>query len=149
MKIFKHILTVIAAIILFTSVISAYEDNRFEMWARNLENKNVLIRKSSAKNLGLLGDKRAIPFLIEALTDMKVEVRVEICKALGLLGDEKVMKNLKTVARKDESADVRKAARRAIREINEYIKVRKEKKLKEIKEKLSLKPSTKKNDSQD
>jgi len=120
--------------------LTAYEDFRVETWTKNLSNEKALIRKSSAKYLGLIGDRRAIPYLLKALKDEEPQVRAEACNALGLLGDESVKEYLENVLYKDTSPMVRSSAKRGLDNIETYTNLQKEKKLKEMKEKLKTTP---------
>jgi HEAT repeat protein len=135
----KLIGSILIALLLQVFVLKAafcQEDLRLETWAENLKNEKVLIRKSAAKYLGALGDKRAIPPLLAALKDPEAEVRSEVCAALGLFGEESVKETLTNVLYKDPSPMVRFAAKTAIEKIDTYISLQKEKKIKEMKEKL-------------
>lgn len=132
----KILILVFGVIFFFAPNLKGYEDLRFETWANNLGNENVLIRKSAAKHLGTLGEKRAIPYLLKAIKDDHAQVRAEICKTLGLLGDESVIERLKRIAYKDPSPKVRSSARKAIENIETYSARQKEKKLKAMKDQL-------------
>ena len=114
----------------------AYDDTRLEMWVKNLKNEKVLIRKNAARALSVLQDKRAIPFLLEALKDPEAQVRAEVCRALGLFGQESLIEELKNVLYADQSPMVRSSAGKAIQNIETYIEIQNEKKIKEMKEKL-------------
>lgn len=111
----------------------SFEDLRLETWVKNLKNENYLLRKSAAKHLASLADKRAIPYLIEALADKEAEVRSEVCNALGLMGDEEIKIRLQKVMYTDTSPMVRGSAKRAIDKIDGYLRLQEEKKLKEMK----------------
>ena len=112
------------------------EDKRLETWTSNLKNEKILIRKSSARYLGVLGDKGAISYLLAALHDPEPEVRAEVCAALGLLGEEYVKEPLTNVLYRDQSPMVRNSAKVAIDKIDTYLGLQKEKKLKEMKDKV-------------
>lgn len=49
--------------------------------------RNWITRRFAAEALGLLGDRRAVPLLIEALKDDHALVRPAVAQALGRLGD--------------------------------------------------------------
>ena len=134
----KTLSVIFSAFFILISIVTidAVEDLRLETWTKNLFNENSLIRKSSAKNLGFLGDRRAIPSLIKALKDSENEVRAEACNALGLLGDESAKEPLQNVLSRDSSQTVRYSAKKAIDNIDSYLNLQKEKKLKELKERL-------------
>jgi hypothetical protein len=112
------------------------EDRRLETWTGNLKNEKILIRKSAARYLGVLGDKGAISYLLAALHDPEPEVRAEVCAALGLLGEEYVKEPLTNVLYRDPSPMVKNSAKVAIDKIDAYLGLQKEKKLKEMKEKV-------------
>jgi HEAT repeat protein len=114
----------------------SYEDLRMKTWIANLNSEKMLIRKSAARHLGTLGDKRAIESLVEALKDDEAEVRAEVCRSLGLFGEEYVKNYLTNILYTDPSPMVKTAAKRAIDKIDTYLELQKEKKLKEMKEKL-------------
>ena len=127
---------IIIFLFLFSFSLNAYEDYRFDMWAKNLKNENVLVRKNSARSLGVLQDKRAIPFLMEGLNDPKPEVRASVCMALGFLQEEFIVEELTKVSQKDSSPMVKSAAKRAIYNLQTYLEFKKEKQLKEMKDAL-------------
>lgn len=80
------------------------------------------IRYSAAKLLGLIGDKRAVEPLIEALkndnffTDL---VKVRIIKSLAELGDKKAVEALIEALKNDERQSVRKEAAIALGKIGD------------------------------
>jgi len=59
-----------------------------------MKNKSPNIRIYSAKALGILGDKSAIPVLITSLKDKNEEVRAEIFKSLSILIDKTAVFNI-------------------------------------------------------
>lgn len=76
-------------------------------------------RRDAARALGRIGDRRAVPALIEVVQTEQFDVVAEIAiEALGRLGDPRAADALRAVAA-DSSRDraVRSAARRALRRI--------------------------------
>ena len=67
-------------------------------------------RRDAISELGQLGDKKAIPSLIETLKDDESYVRREAAKVLGELGDADAIEPLLEVLTEDESGDVRREA---------------------------------------
>ena len=81
---------------------------------------SVQATRRAAKGLGLLGDKRAVEPLIQALDYKNAGIRYEAVIALGKIGDKRAIKPLKKTLiggwfnRKDSDEDVRKAAAEAL-----------------------------------
>lgn len=74
------------------------------------------IRSRAAWQLGQLGDRSAVPALIEALqTDENEDVRWSAAWALGELGDEAAILALEAASEGDESDDVRSRAWESLR----------------------------------
>lgn len=82
------------------SVLGNFQDEHAtDILARCLVNdQDQVIRRKSAAILGDIGDKRAIEFLIDALNDSNITVRINVIKALGLLGDSRAEKHLEVFA---------------------------------------------------
>jgi HEAT repeat protein len=66
--------------------------------------------------LGAIGDRQAVPPLIQALGDGNSDVRAAACRALGQIGDPQALPHL-IQALEDEDEDVRWAAREAVEQI--------------------------------
>jgi hypothetical protein len=66
---------------------------------RNSQNGDVRVRRYLAVAIGRIGDKRAVPSLIEGLDDSDIENQIYTLSALGLIGDNSavpgVVKQLK------------------------------------------------------
>ena len=71
------------------------------------------VRRSAAKTLGQLGNKRAVDPLIEALSDDNRYVRGSAARALGQLGDKRAFDPL-IVALSDKHYDVRRSAAKVL-----------------------------------
>jgi len=82
-----------------------------------LQSQNPIVRRSAAYALGLLNDKRAAASLIARLHDANVEVRLSAVKALGHLKEWRSAAALRRVARSDNEASVRAAAKKALNDI--------------------------------
>jgi len=72
------------------------------------------VRSRAAWQLGQLGDKSAVPALIETLQDENEDVRWSAAWALGELGDKSAIPALTVVSEEDESEDVRSRAWEAL-----------------------------------
>jgi hypothetical protein len=72
-----------------------------------------LVRKGAARDLGALGDARALDSLVVALADADGEVREEAARALGRLGDRRALQPLEALYL-DERPAVRRAAQDAV-----------------------------------
>ena len=73
------------------------------------------VRSRAAWQLGQLGDRAAVPALIEALQDESEDVRWSAAWALGELGDEAAIPALEAASQNDESDDVRSRAWESLR----------------------------------
>ena len=70
------------------------KDN-FDDLVKSLTSESIpYIRKYAALKLGEIGDKRAIEYLIAAVADENMEVRMAAAKSLGKLGDESLVEKL-------------------------------------------------------
>jgi hypothetical protein len=58
---------------------------------KDLESPEFMIAPSAALDLGQLGDKRAVPFLLKRLNDSDSDVRDSAALALGQLGDKRAV----------------------------------------------------------
>ena len=74
------------------------------------------IREDLADILGKLGDKTAVPFLLEGLSDNELWVRAKSAGSLGRLGERRAVPALR-FRLEDESSDVREAAALALAEL--------------------------------
>ena len=81
-----------------------------------LKNKRREVRSETARALGHLGDRRAVPSLVEALHDPDPVVRRHASRAVGEIGDASALPPLRQLLR-DESPDVVKEAAEAIKRI--------------------------------
>lgn len=77
---------------------------------------NLNIRWGCAQALGLIGDPRAVPALIETLKDEDASVRICAARALGAIGEASAVPALNQ-AQNDEDASVREAAAEALEKI--------------------------------
>jgi HEAT repeat protein len=94
---------------LVDDVIRVYDGSR---------NDDPRIRQYLSMVLGNLGNRKATPLLIDALSDKATETRIYAALALGRLGDPAAVPKLVDVFSTDER-DVRKAAAYALGEIHD------------------------------
>ncbi|MCK4319231.1 HEAT repeat domain-containing protein [Candidatus Micrarchaeota archaeon] len=90
---------------------------------QHLMSGKVNERVLAALNLGRLKDKRAVPFLLNALEGNCGEVKVSAIEALGKIKDERAVPYLVKLLEKDEANviwkyDIRKSTAWALREID-------------------------------
>ncbi len=78
-----------------------------------LEARNPDSRTVAARALGQIGDRKALPALVQALNDVSSWVRVAVVESLGQIQDRQAREPLQA-ALDDENADVREAARQAL-----------------------------------
>lgn len=81
-------------------------------------------RSAAEEALGMIGDEKAVPDLIEALKDEDVSVRRHAAGALGKIGDERAIKPLLN-AMDDEKWYVRLQVEEAIQDLNTRLKEKK------------------------
>ncbi len=74
-----------------------------------LADNKVVVRRSAARALGLIGDQRAVVPLIGLVKDDHPEVRENVYRALGELGDERALDAL-IVGNNDDNLEARGAA---------------------------------------
>lgn len=86
---------------------------RFESLIRDLAARAGLRRQAAARDLGALGDRRALAALVDALDDDDFHVREEAARALGRLRDARALAALEALL-DDEKPAVRRAAQEAI-----------------------------------
>jgi len=80
---------ILLAFLLFP-VISYAE--RAELWIKNLESENTLIRKNAVFYLGKMKEARAIPDLVKLLDNpVEEDLEITIISALGKIGDLSVL----------------------------------------------------------
>ena len=85
---------------------------------RDLRSGSPSVRANAARCLGRIGDKAAVPALIEALRDSGSAVRREAAKALGFLKDARAVAPL-VAALRDTDTNVRLYAAYALGEIKD------------------------------
>lgn len=83
---------------------------------QDLRSRFAGVRSRAAWELGQMGDRSAIPALIEALqNDENEDVRWSAAWALGKLGDKAAIPALEEASENDESEDVRNRAWESLR----------------------------------
>lgn len=87
-----------------------------EILINNLRHINPRIRKYSVFMLGRVGDKRAVPGLIERLKDQKEPIRTRryAAAALGLIGDLNATSVLEEIALNESNEFLRRECKKAI-----------------------------------
>lgn len=99
----------------------ASPDSHLGYWTQTLHaNPMKLTRKNAARMLGQIGNREALPALVEALKDPFDGVRMESARALGVLGDERAFPALYDISERDTDGGVRSAATEAIEKIRAY-----------------------------
>ncbi|TET34622.1 MAG: HEAT repeat domain-containing protein [Planctomycetota bacterium] len=78
---------------------------------------DINVRRWAALSLGSIGDKKAIPELVNALKDPNAVIRHDCVSALGEIGEQSTLNILKNVCKNDANPNVRSAASRAIKRI--------------------------------
>jgi hypothetical protein len=91
----------------------------FESLIRQLEDRSgfYLQRREAVGRLGALGDPKAVPHLLEALSDPEPYVRREAATALGRLHDPRAIPRLGALATDSEDECLRRSAVEALGEI--------------------------------
>ena len=85
---------------------------------RELKNPHPAMRAAAALGLGEIGDRAAVPFLVDALKDEQWLVRRDVATALGRIGDPRAVPALEN-ALQDEETLVRSAAAEALQKIRQ------------------------------
>lgn len=80
----------------------------------DLTSPDVAVRRRAIRALAALGDRRAVPALLEALQDADPALRYDAVLALDVLDDPAALPSLIRVGRTDPVQDVREAALRVI-----------------------------------
>lgn len=87
------------------------------------DSENDRARLNAAWVLGEIGDRRALPILMDkGLNDRDVSVREFSAQAIGSIGDPSAIRHLKEVASKDVEPGVREHARGAIENIRSQMR---------------------------
>ncbi len=78
---------------------------------QQLTSKKSQVREATARVLGEMGDRQAVPHLTQALGDERPKVREKAASALGQLGDEQAVPHLvRALERKGQSSHVSQSA---------------------------------------
>jgi HEAT repeat protein len=88
----------------------------FDLAMRHATSKDVYLQGLAIITLGFIGDKKALPFLAEALQNGNKALRLYAAEALGRIGDVKALPSLYK-ALDDPNEAVREAARLSINKI--------------------------------
>ncbi len=73
--------------------------SKADEWIQILEHPNPADRARAAMQLGEMGDRRAVPALIQTLKDREMPVRLAAVEALGKLGDRQAVDSLIAIVR--------------------------------------------------
>lgn len=73
--------------------------SKADEWIQILDHPNATERARAAMQLGEMGDRRAVPALIQTLKDREMPVRLAAVEALGKLGDQQAVDSLIAVVR--------------------------------------------------
>ncbi|MBW2040104.1 MAG: HEAT repeat domain-containing protein [Deltaproteobacteria bacterium] len=85
---------ILISLLFFPTKVLSQGGKGIEELIRDLQDKNPLVRWTSAEELGRLKDVRAVEPLIAALRDKDEGVRREAAKALGQIGDPRAVEPL-------------------------------------------------------
>lgn len=103
----------IAALLLLVAV-RASADKIDDLTRTLMQDPSYKVRVQAALVLGKLGDKRAVPALIQGLRDENETVRGVAATSLGRIGDKSAANALMTASTSDASEFVRTQARKAL-----------------------------------
>src|SRR2546426_5661140 len=73
-------------------------------WLTQLRSNDVTLRSDAAHQLGKLGDERAVPALVEALSDSDEYVRKSAVTALRRIGGPAAMEGLRQALAEDRKS---------------------------------------------
>lgn len=97
-----------------------HDQKHLDFWLESLKSSPMfLVRKNSARQLGKMGDLKALPGLVTALKDPHREVRLSSVQALSKILDGSTIDALEEVEQSDGDAQVRRAASQAIAKIKQ------------------------------
>ena len=83
-----------------------------------LDYDNLLVREGIIQSLGNIGDSKAVPFLIPALSDRSFAIRFSAVRALANIKDPGAIPYLRQAADKDRDSQIRAAALSALKNFN-------------------------------
>jgi len=84
-----------------------------------LRNKNLYVQQNATKALGMIGDVRAVEYLIPKLTDQEPSIRAAAAEALGNLGGSRAFAAL-SVSLTDENTFVRAVTQDALQKLEPH-----------------------------
>jgi HEAT repeat protein len=100
--------------LLLLAAVRASADKIDDLTRTLMQDPSYKVRVQAALVLGKLGDKRAVPALIQGLRDENETVRGVSATSLGRIGDRAAANALQTSATSDASEFVRSQARKAL-----------------------------------
>lgn len=109
----RHLRALVAALLLLTAV-RASADKIDDLTRTLMQDPSYKVRVQAALVLGKLGDRRAVPALIQGLRDENETVRGVAATSLGRIGDKSAANALMTAATSDASEFVRSQAKKAL-----------------------------------
>lgn len=92
-------------------------DERLQKWLKVLKEPNAEMSKIAADKLGEIGDKAAVPALLETLRTRAAFVAGAAALALGKIGDKSAVKDLIHAMQTHQDVVVRTAAAEALGEM--------------------------------
>jgi hypothetical protein len=104
----------IVVALLLLAAVRASADKIDDLTRTLMQDPSYKVRVQAALVLGKLGDKRAVPALIQALRDENETVRGVAATSLGRIGDRSAANALMTASTSDASEFVRSQARKAL-----------------------------------
>lgn len=110
----RHLRPFLAVLLLLILVGRAAADKIDDLTRALMQDSSYKVRVQAALVLGKLGDKRAVPALIQALRDENETVRGVAATSLGRIGDKSSASALMVASTSDTSEFVRAQARKAL-----------------------------------
>lgn len=87
----------------------------FDALIHNLHYDNLQVREAVIQSLGVIGDRKAVPYLIPILKENSFALKYSAIKALESIGDPRAIPHLKRVITYEKDIILKKEAMRAVR----------------------------------
>ena len=110
----RRLRVLVAALLLLALAGRAFADKIDDLTRALMQDSSYKVRVQAALVLGKLGDKRAVPALVQALRDENETVRGVAATSLGRLGDRSAASALMVASTNDPSDFVRAQAKKAL-----------------------------------
>jgi hypothetical protein len=107
-------LRALAVALLLVAALRAHADKIDDLTHALMQDTSYKVRVQAALILGKLGDRRAVPALLQALHDENETVRGVAATSLGRIGDKSASNALMVASTSDSSEFVRSQARKAL-----------------------------------